>query len=1440
MVYSSYEFIELHRTFHEIAKDSPEHDEIDVSQSFRFGESLRWNNLITEYRLIILSEAGSGKTAEIRNVARALMEQGKPAFFLRLEHISTDFEDAFEVGSYEAFNEWLATAEEGWLLLDSVDEARLRNPGDFELAIHKLSRRIRIANDRTHIVITGRTTAWRPKTDLAICTDLLPYAVASKKEYESMTEGDIPDGSFHSEPQINDRSIFKIVALDDLTSDQIGVFVKVRGIQDSKAFLDAVERADAWLFTSRPQDLEELTEFWNDKGRIGSRLEIMQNSIDRRLAEREQNRDDARPLSTERTRQGARLLAATATLAKVSTIRVPDGADNTKGIAVQSVLPDWNSREQSILLSRPIFDEAIYGAVRFHHRSVREYLAAEWFAELLKRETSRRAIETLFFRNQYGTEIVVPTLRPILPWLVLMDEKIRDRVRRIAPEIIFEGGDPAQLPLDVRCDILRTVCEQMADGVTGRSARNYEAVQRFANSDLNDEIRVLIRQYADNDGLTEYLLRLVWLGELTDLLPEAMTVALMPNAEKNTRITAFSAVKAIGSKDDHERVRQSFLTEKPELKREFLAELLKDLQPTEQTLYWLLACIKKIEQKKPFAFDHLSDSVSDFVAAADIQLLPLLVTGFEMLLSSPPMIERGYCEVSENFQWLIVSAGNAVERLILARHIESFEPAALSVLHKFSVLRNFGFGSEDISEVKGELLQLIPSWPELNKALFWFEVQRSRESIDSKAGQRLTDYWVAGAGRALWKFEISDFNYVAEEISRQTLLDDKMVALSLAIDLYKKANQPSAWLFQLYNLVEGNEDLSARLRNYLRPPTESIELRRMKKQHAKWKRLDEANRKKTERYHLGMKKYFHVNLDKARAELLSKPGIITDPLWYLFNQTRKKNTTSKWTDYNWQILIPDYGEDVAQFYRDAVVSFWRNHEPRLRSEGVPINQTPWEVIIGLTGLEIESIEVSSWPKNLSTAEVQLASKYASFELNGFPTWFPNIFEMHSEIVGDFLTQEVWYELSIENPEIDTNYVISDLSYSGQWAWDQLAPSIYKYLETAEPNNLSNLEKLLKIVQGSNISDSLIEELACLKCSLLKDLHHAARWFAVWTSVAPEAAIITLKTRIEEIADTKEQTLFAMIFITCLFGGRFGDLTTSRQAFKTSAHLKSLCLMMNEYIRSQEDIDHSEETGSYSIGLRDAAQDARNNVFNILKMIPGKESFMALIDISKEHPDELTRPWIMLHAKSKAEQEGDIEPWSPSQVRDLNEKLEFTPNNHRELAEFAILRLLDLKDDLEHGDTSVASILKKVSQETEIRKYIGKELRDKAQCRYSIPQEEELADAKKPDLRFLGTSFDGPVPVELKLADNWSGPQLFERLENQLCGDYLRDNRSSRGVFVLVYRGEKSHWEMNDSGFRVDFDGLTVALQEHWKQISPNFSKVDDITIIGIDLTKRAS
>ena len=61
----------------------------------------------SEYRCIILSEAGAGKTEEFRRHASHWQVRGKPAFFIRIEDIEADFYKAFEIGEETQFQRWL-------------------------------------------------------------------------------------------------------------------------------------------------------------------------------------------------------------------------------------------------------------------------------------------------------------------------------------------------------------------------------------------------------------------------------------------------------------------------------------------------------------------------------------------------------------------------------------------------------------------------------------------------------------------------------------------------------------------------------------------------------------------------------------------------------------------------------------------------------------------------------------------------------------------------------------------------------------------------------------------------------------------------------------------------------------------------------------------------------------------------------------------------------------------------------------------------------------------------------------------------------------------------------------------------------------------------------------------------------------------------------------
>ena len=96
-----------------------------------------------------------------------------------------------------------------------------------------------------------------------------------------------------------------------------------------------------------------------------------------------QPRDD-RPepaeLSIEKAIEGASRLALAMQVTRRMTIRhsaASDDVEDDAPLRPEIILCDWNLNERKALLERPLFGFASYGRVRFHHRSVSEYLAAE-------------------------------------------------------------------------------------------------------------------------------------------------------------------------------------------------------------------------------------------------------------------------------------------------------------------------------------------------------------------------------------------------------------------------------------------------------------------------------------------------------------------------------------------------------------------------------------------------------------------------------------------------------------------------------------------------------------------------------------------------------------------------------------------------------------------------------------------------------------------------------------------------------------------------------------------------------------------------------------------------------------------------------------------------------------------------------------------------------
>lgn len=1426
--------VPLKRTFSLVARDTASEEHFEMFLGFEKPKD--WSDLEAEYRVVILADAGAGKTFEMRTQAEYAIEQGRAAFFIRIEDIDVNFEDAFEVGTASQFELWLESSEDAWFFLDSVDEARLDDPRTFEKAIKLFSKNINKARHRAHVYISSRPYAWRFQADKKIVEDSLPFASSQQKESFEERENDSVIGE-----EVADSPL-RVYQLRPLDLDAIRQFAEYRSTPNVDKLIADIKRTNLLSIAERPFDLEDLLVKWKDDGKLGSRLELLRHNIQLRLKEVNLDRKQQQPLNGVEAREGARILAAAVTLTGEAGIFVPDQTHEKVGIDAESVLHDWNSNDVKALLERGLFNDIIYGAVRFRHREIKELLTAEWLYSLIETGNSRCAVESLIFKDQYGEQVVTPRLRPILPWLILFDPPICKKALALHPEIAVEGGDIARLPLNERKSILIDIVRRIVADEDDRSARDNSAIARIAQPDLSDEVRLLIIEYANNDDAIFFLGRLVWQGNMKACVEDFMPIATAPERGKYARVASVRAISTTGTVEQKMKLWKALNEAPAELPRELLAELLNDIPANLQSINFLLSSIDRLppyNQRSPSglssALHTFIERISNSVDLSKESILYELVVGINHFLGRKPHIEHSECKVSKEFTWLIGPACHAAERLMFAHAVESLSDAILSILLKAPAIRNWR--GENFGEHKNKLHDLVPRWPELNDALFWKNVTESRET-NKRSNDRLTNIWQVDWPEHYWQFNSEAFERVLAFITSQQFEDDKLVALSLAFRLYEQENEPEEWLERIRQTILDNPILESSLVERLA----SLKLRNIKRKESPYERQYKARRKKEERNRALWIKRLRAKPDSIRNPQNLSLGELSDDLGWLLNEIEDGHgmRMNRGRKVDWRLLIDEFGEDVAYAFRDAAIAHWRAYQPALRSDGADTSSVSYSLIFAMVGLEFEAQEVDGFPLNLTYAEVEHALRYATYELNGFPSWLESMYKAYPQQVKVAVIKELYWEL--ENSKVDKplHYILHDLAYYAPWLHFELVEPISQWVSINQISHQQNLRYCLQILTNGGAATEFLADLAKSKVEHCDSEDLLPNWYALWVDMEPETGIQAVESWLEE-KDTDTATLAAQLFITALTGGRRNDLGNGTAAgkFRTASNLKSLYLMMHRFIRTSDDTDHSGED-FYSPELRDDAQDARNQLFNYLVEIPGKDTYLALIELARVHPDDSYRQWMKKRAYKRAEEDADLELWLGEQVRDFGTELEMTPATHRQLFDLGVLRLNDFKNWVERGNDSLAETYQRAVDETEIRKIIAHWLNEKAHSRYTCAEEAHLANNQRPDIWFQHPNIKSPVPIELKLLDKgWSGPDLCERLRNQLAGDYLREETAGCGIFLLVWQGKEPGkcWEIE--GKRTNVSELKKALEEYWLRISDQFLNVSSIEIIVIDLTLRA-
>lgn len=1430
-------YVELNRVF--VDYDDSHQGENEATSFVDFLYAAKsWDEVLGAPCTVVIAEAGTGKSEEFRQQTRRLIAEGKPAFYAALDLLAKlPLRSALTIGSSVAFDGWQQGGEHGYFFLDAVDEAKLIDPRDFAIAMANFGAAVEPGKTRYSLVVSTRPHAWQANADRILLADRLDLKTAaeySKGDEKPVGSGEldaIEESAATSTSETKEASPVAVVRLAGLSANQVKTFARANGVENPDDFVDAIEKANAEVFATRPADLPGLIALWKRDGKIGRYSDVVRYNVEIKLLEQNPAYKE-RGIALEHATLGAQALAAAATLTGRTSFLLPDGTISEKvrsnSTDPATVLQGWPSEEISALLSTALFDESLYGTVRFHHRTAREYLCACWLARLLDKRKNRQKIEDVLLAHPYGTEplVVRPAMKPIAAWLALSDQDIRDQVLNADPKVLLAHGDASALDISTRGSLLKLFAERYRDRNHTPIRVDKREVRRLSDGRLSETIHSLFEKHRDHVDVRHLLLRVVREGLISGF--DAIAFAYLQDASVDawTKILSAQVITTAGTATYKKRLAGAILKKPAAFPRGVVGHVVDALVPEYIAYQELVAILGAVSSSVEFSSDQMDLQLPKILAKIPgIQTKLSVLEGLETLLATKPLHEEEYTRISIQYDWLLNAVGGFACDIASSDQTAWSNPALLSLL---SMCQQGDHLRRYTGDVHRRSTALIDGHAELKQLLFWHEVR-----CQQQLGQGpVVGWWLLSHLPALRMFTARDLELFLAAIRERSSLDDQKTALSAAFAAWQQSGRSPDKLTELRAAAAQNASLSAELEGMIVPPSPSEATRRANARHAAIEK--ENARERAERASNRQKWIEKLKSDPSQVGDLgiAREGKLYNYSLWLFDEMRKaEKRNSIWTVTTWQSLIPEFGEEVATRFRDFCRQFWRVFRPPVRSEYERgDHSTPSTVIVGLSGIAMDWDGSVMWAASLSPEEAELAARYGTWEMNGLPPWFESLHAAHPDVVDKLLVSEAKWELTTPS-ESSRSYILSRLRWNARTLGAHLGGEIADLIQAdAVLTDYAVREAIIVILaDGRRPSEAFIAT-ARQRAKLSP---HRALWIVVLMALDGDAGVKALNAWVEEGATTLERSGRMSEVIKELFNDDRSGVATVHKGF---VKVPILAVMLAHLSASTpvED-DNADDEATYRI--RDSSPSMYDQVLQLMFNLPGRATYDALIASAGANPPR--RDHLLALAERRAEQDSEAPPWSASDVYRFAADVEQSPRTEDELFRTALSRLDDLKHEYEQGDESEASLLMKVTNEVELRKVIANRLKLAARSNYTTGSEEELADGKRTDIRIHHPAVDKRIPIEIKIAGRWRAVELQERLRNQLVGQYMRESRY--GIFLLVNRGgphDIRRWRVDQK--QVGLLELVDWLQKQARSIQRRSSRVGGLEVMAIDLLKRCS
>lgn len=1399
--------------------------------------SLGWEELLRSQRVLIVSEAGAGKTYECRAQQAKLWKVGQPAFFLDLATLSasTVRDMLGGEGEEERLDAWLRSQSEiATFFLDSIDELKL-TLGKFEYALKRLNKALEGQLGRARIIITTRPVP----IDRELIVTHLPIPPSGEAEPTAEAFADmVMDRSKKKPADEAGPKAWRNVGLMPLSREQMREFAVLQGVPDADALLADILGRNAEEFAERPQDLVELCSDWREHQRIRSHRKQVEANIATKLKPSLERYERAE-LSQEAAIGGASRLALAAMLTRKLTLRYSAGSDSVRAseaaLDVSKILQNWSAETQATLLERPLFSFASYGRVRFHHRSVVEFLAAKQLDALLARGAPIKSIKRLLFTEMaQGLRTVRPSMRPVAAWLALSRDTIFDEIVALDPAVLLDHGDPQSLRLAQRVKALEAYVDRYGSGGWRGLSTPRIQVRRFASPELTDSVKRLWERGIENPEVRDLLLQIVAAGKLTGCADIAHATAMDQSRTVYERRLAIEALLQLND-SRLEGLTVSIEIDSARWSDELARHALLDLFPANIPVPRLSQILRRVKEK-PRSVDDLSYRLPRKIETG------ALSPGYldQLCQALTELIIHGIVWERDKFPHLRTQRPDLIAALVAACRRQAAEGVRTEPWVTSSLLA-VRLSNEELGEkdALAELRRALAGLPaDAREAAFWKEyaflahLHQPRDAaqwvfdLSRYGGIQLSDEKDAGWVRR----RLSDLNEALEH--REMMLWSEILLLNCAATDHRE-------------LLEGLEPFVSDA-----PSLMAIIDSRLKAQEgsAEWQRMEAARVRRT--------KQVERSTAKAHASWVTFWGEIAQDAdaafaidraestaWDLWQATSRSGPESRSSGWNRRLIEEHFSKAVADRLRETMMAAWRKDRPTLRSERPDREKDTFLVRwqFGLAGIAAEA-EDAHWAKRLSEQDAELACRYAPMELNGFPSWLESLAVEYPAAIDRVLGEELSLSLR-EVTEVNSNMmflqnirhasaIIAVLFVSRIRAWlaeivkvdaklnnQQLEQNLCQAIEILIKSGADNDRCFVEMISKERLADDLAVPLATV-------------WLAALLRLDAVAGVQALDKGLKN--NSASTTGAGVHLFAKLFDRDYGGISVDLRApgFTPPLLLRLLRLAYRQ-VRIEDDAHHE---GSYSPDTRDRAERGRNAILSALFDTVGPEGWAAKLEMAGDPLFAHFKDRVIALAQEKAAEEADRIVLTEAQFAVLDSTGEAPPSTMETM--FALMRdRIDDLDDLLLQDVSPREAWANITDEHVMRRELARELKNTANQNYTVDQESVTADEKETDIRLRSTGSNQQATIELKLGDKRSGTDLFNTIHDQLLTKYMAADECRAGC-LLVTISKDREWDYPKTSKRINFEKLMALLNEEAERLSRDLCGKVKLMVKGLDLRPR--